>query len=214
MSSILIGVTNFKKNKNLTFSENYSIIITENEKGKGKGKDIMAIGVYVGSFDPFTNGHFEVLNQAVNLFDKVYIGVGINPDKKPLFSDLDRMEMIQLTVKRNYYKLEQEGKIVTEYYEGLTASFLKEIQNANQRQQVFLIRGLRNSVDYGYEENLASANEMIMGIKTIYLRAGKRGAISSSLIRQLWLNGDWDIIENLVPIDVYSKLRIFSNKKV
>lgn len=170
----------------------------------------MSIGVYVGSFDPFTNGHLEVLDQAVQIFDKVYIGVGINPNKKPLFRDIDRMEMIQLTVERNYYKLEQEGKIVTKYYKGLTASFLKEIQNANQGQQVFLIRGLRNSVDYGYEENLASANEMVMGVKTIYLRAGKQGAVSSSLIRQLWLNDDLDMIESLVPIEVYLKLKNFS----
>ena len=174
----------------------------------------MAIGVYVGSFDPFTNGHFEVLDQAVQIFDKVYIGVGINPDKQSLFNETDRMEMIHHTVKRNYYKLEQEGKIVTKCYKGLTASFLKKIQEANQGQQVFLIRGLRNSVDYGYEENLASANEMIMGIKTIYLRAGKRGAISSSLVRQLWLSGDWDMIESLVPIEVYSRLKNPFGKKV
>ena len=174
-----------------------------------KGNDIMAIGVYVGSFDPFTNGHFEVLDQAIQIFDKVYIGIGINADKKPFLDEEIRTKMICNTIMRNYFKLcaEEPGKIVVKYYSGLTASFLKEIQDANQGQQVFLVRGLHNSVDYGYEENMASANEMIMNIKTIYLRAGRWGSVSSSLVRQLFSNGDLDMIENLVPIEVFLKLK-------
>ncbi len=120
----------------------------------------MKIGFYPGSFDPFTNGHLHVVKTAAKLFDKVIIGIGINSQKKRRFSNVLMKTAIEKTLETENLK-----NVEVVLYNNLSVSAALE-NNAN-----FLIRGLRNDMDYSYEENLAQINEEISDIDTIYIRA-------------------------------------------
>ena len=147
-------------------------------------------GFYAGSFDPFTNGHLHVIKRASKLFDRLVIGVGVNPMKKRNY-DLGMMALLIKDV------LEREGinncKVVV--FTGLSVDAAK-----NYHCDV-LVRGIRNDMDYNYEENLASINEEVADLDTIYVRAGQLGSISSSMVREL-LKYKKDI-SKYVPKEVY-----------
>ena len=134
----------------------------------------MATAFYAGSFDPFTNGHLHVVKVASSIFDKVIIGIGKNSNKVRRFDSASMIDAIQRS-------LQDEGirNCSVIYYEGLTCDVA--LQNGAQ----FLIRGIRNGVDYDYEENLALINADLSQIETIYIRAGKWGAVSSSMVAEL-----------------------------
>lgn len=134
----------------------------------------MNIGFYAGSFDPFTNGHLHVVKVSSKLFDEVVIGIGINLGKTRRY-DVDLMkEAIENTLKANNL-----SNVSVVYYDCLSVEAAK-INNAN-----CLIRGIRNGMDYDYEENLAALNEELSNIDTIYIRAGKLGHISSTMVQEL-----------------------------
>ena len=142
---------------------------------------MMNIGFYCGSFDPFTNGHLHVVKEASKLFDLVYVGIGINVNKKRWYErDVMEKAIKQCLKDENLNNV----KVIT--YEGLSVECAKKL-NAN-----YLIRGIRNGMDYQYEENLAQINEELSGIDTIYLRAGDFGFVSSSFVRDL-INNKMDI---------------------
>ena len=134
----------------------------------------MKIGFYAGSFDPFTIGHLNLVRKAATLFDKVIIGMGVNPKKTRTF-DKNLMKDAINELFRN------EGLSNCEciIYEGLT------IDVAKVYNTTYLIRGIRNGMDYDFEENLALVNEELSSIDTIYLRAGLYGAVSSSMVKEL-----------------------------
>ena len=138
----------------------------------------MNIGFYAGSFDPFTNGHLHIVKSASFLFDQVIIGIGTNQDKKRRYDKHLIRQGIEQVLKDNSLN---NCKVMI--FENLTCDFAKSV-GAN-----FLIRGIRNSTDYDYEENLACINEELSGIDTIYLRAGKMGFVSSSMVYELIKNG-------------------------
>lgn len=148
----------------------------------------MRIGFYAGSFDPFTTGHLHVVKTASNLFDKVIIGIATHPSKIRHYSKEDMQKAIEETLKE-----ENINGIVTSY-DGLTSDEAKKL-NAN-----FYIRGIRNGMDYSYEENIAEFNQNLSDIDTIYIRAGKIGNISSSLVNELIRNNK--DITNYVPFSV------------
>ena len=156
----------------------------------------MKIGFYAGSFDPFTNGHLHVIKKASELFDKIVIGIGIN-DKKENRFDRDLMKTAIEKV------LNREN--ITNYniliYDKLSTDVAKE------NNCTFLVRGIRNGMDYEYEENLALINEDISGLDTVYVRAGKFGNISSSSVMELLKYGK--DISKYVPKEV---LEIILNK--
>ena len=137
----------------------------------------MKIAFYPGSFDPFTNGHLHVVKTACKLFDKVIIGIGINFQKERRFSNEIMKSAIQETLK-----LENINNAEVIIYEGLSVDIAKKY-NCN-----YMIRGLRNDMDYQYEENLAQINEEISGLDTIYIRSGFLGFISSSMVVELLQN--------------------------
>ena len=129
---------------------------------------------YAGSFDPFTNGHLHVVKEASKLFDKVYVGIGVNPGKSRHYKQEDMKEIIMECLKdENIFNVE----IIV--YSGLT------IDCATSVGATYFVRGIRNGMDYEYEENLAAINEELAGINTIYIRAGEYGIISSSFVREL-----------------------------
>ncbi len=136
--------------------------------------------VYAGSFDMFTNGHMSVLDQAVDLFDKVYVVIADNSSKKRRFdTDFMKMKINEAIAAKGYAdKVEvlSSDKLVVRVAEELGCSYL--------------IRGLRNATDYAYEENMALINTALdEKIRTIYLRAID-ASISSSMVYELYTHGE------------------------
>lgn len=138
----------------------------------------MRVGFYAGSFDPFTNGHLNVVKKAANFFDLVIIGIGINFEKKRRNDKNKMKEAIEKVLKRENIP---NTRVVI--YEGLTTDVAIEYKST------FLIRGIRDTTDYGYEETIAQINEQISGLDTIYIRAGELGFVSSSMVTELYANG-------------------------
>lgn len=141
----------------------------------------MKVSFYAGSFDPFTIGHLHIVKVASKIFDKVIIGIGVNPKKTRRYDKTKMKEAIEKVLKS-----ENINNFEVIIFDGLTADVAKEY-GAD-----FLIRGVRNGIDYDFEENLALINEEISGIDTIYIRAGANGAISSSMVFEL-LNRNKDV---------------------
>ena len=142
------------------------------------------VGFYAGSFDPFTNGHLQIVKKTSKCFEKVVIGIGYNSDKPTRVDKQKMKEAIEKTIE----ELGLNNVEVT-LYEGLT------VDEAKKYEADILIRGLRNGTDYQYEENIAEMNEKISGIDTCYFRAGELGYLSSSLVMELFNNNS--------PIDEY-----------
>ena len=136
----------------------------------------MKKGLFPGSFDPFTKGHEAIVLKAINLFDEIIIGIGINSNKKYLFDTEKRIIHIKELFK-NYPTV----KVGT--YQKLTIDYCKEIGANN------IIRGLRNSTDFEYEKSIAHINTAISGLETVFfLTDEKYSSLNSSIIRDLYLN--------------------------
>ena len=155
----------------------------------------MKIGFYAGSFDPFTTGHLHVIKKSAQLFDRVIVGIGIHPTKARRF-DKDEMQKAikQVLIREGLNNVE----IIT--YNNLT------IDAALSNNSTFLVRGIRNGIDYEYEENMASINEELSSLDTIYIRSGKLGNISSSMVMEL-LRNNKDVSKYLPPeiLDIVTK---------
>jgi pantetheine-phosphate adenylyltransferase len=132
--------------------------------------------VFAGSFDPFTIGHQDIVNRALPFFDKIIIAIGVNEEKISLFSLEDRMIMISKPFVNH-------EKIEIDTYFGLTGEFC--IKNNAK----YLIRGIRNSIDFQYENDLAQANNEVFGLETVFfITAPTLSHISSSLVREIIKN--------------------------
>ena len=133
--------------------------------------------VFPGSFDPITNGHHDILNRAIPLFDEIVIAVGINIEKSYMFPVNKHIEFIN-----SIYKNEKKIKIKS--YEGLTVDFC--IKNNIS----YILRGLRNPSDFEFEKNMAHTNHSMSRIETIFLLTSiENSFISSSLVREIIKNG-------------------------
>jgi len=152
------------------------------------------IGFYAGSFDPFTNGHLQIVKKSAKCFEKVIVGIAYNSAKVGRIDKKKMKKAIEEVIK----ELKLNNVKVT-LYEGLT------VEEAKKYKADILIRGLRNGTDYQYEENISEANEKIGNLDTCYFRAGDLGYISSSLVMELWLNHK--SIEEFVPKQVAEILR-------
>jgi len=134
------------------------------------------IAVFAGTFDPFTIGHQDIVNRALPLFDHIIIAIGVNDEKKTVFSLEKRLEII----KQAFIN---QPKIKVDTYTGLTGEFCKK----NNAQ--FLIRGLRNTIDFQYENDLAKANMEIFDLETLFIMTSPTlSHVSSSLVRELYKN--------------------------
>jgi pantetheine-phosphate adenylyltransferase len=136
------------------------------------------ICLFPGTFDPVTLGHIDIINRALPLFDKIYVGIGINSSKNPMFSDDQRMEWFNEIYKN-------EPKVAAVVYEGLTVQFCKEI-NAH-----FILRGIRFVSDFEYEKTIADANRTLdKSIETIFLTGEpKYTSVASTIVRDILRNG-------------------------
>ena len=136
----------------------------------------MRKGLFPGSFDPFTKGHEAIVFKAVELFDEVIIGIGVNSNKAFLFDLEKRINHIKELFKN-------DPKVRVQTYQSLTVDYCKEIKASH------ILRGLRNAQDFEYEKTMAHMNEAISGIETIFFLTDlKYSALSSSLIRDMYLN--------------------------
>ena len=143
----------------------------------------MRKAIFPGSFDPITLGHQDIIKRALPLFDEIVIAIGINADKKYMFSLEDRKRFIEET-------FQNEPKISVITYEGLTIDLCQKI-NAN-----FILRGLRNPADFEFEKAIAHTNRRLSKIETVFLlTAAKTSYISSSIVRDVIRNnGEYELL--------------------
>jgi pantetheine-phosphate adenylyltransferase len=154
--------------------------------------DKIVRAIFPGSFDPITNGHLDVINRGMSIFDELIVAVGRSPLKDQLFSPEERVEMIAELIK------DLPG-VSVEGFNGLTVEY------ARQKKANVILRGLRSLTDVNYEFELAMTNRSVTGIETVFVMTTEQyGFISSTLVRQVAsLGGD---ISKLVPENVYRRL--------
>ena len=143
----------------------------------------MRKAIFPGSFDPITLGHEDIIRRGITLFDEIVIAIGINAEKKYMFSLEERKQFLEET-----FKDEPNVSIIT--YEGLTIDLCKKI-NAN-----FILRGLRNPADFEFEKAIAHTNRRMSKIETVFLlTAAKTSYISSSIVRDVIRNdGQYELL--------------------
>lgn len=151
----------------------------------------MKRAVFPGSFDPITLGHHDIIKRAVKLFDEIIVAIGINAEKKYMFTLEERIQFIKEA-------FENEPKVTVVSYEGLTVDFCKK-NNVS-----FILRGLRNPADFEFEKAIAHTNRDLAPIETVFLlTAANTSYISSSIVRDVIRNnGDYT---KLVPKSVHVK---------
>lgn len=143
------------------------------------------IAVFPGSFDPITLGHVDIIERSLPLFDEIIVAIGINADKKYMWSLEKRKQFLEDTFK-------DQSKISVATYKGLTVDFCVS-QNAR-----FILRGLRNALDFSYEKSIAQTNAKYAGIESIFMISSPGDShISSSIVRDIARNGG--DISALVP---------------
>ena len=143
----------------------------------------MTLAVYPGSFDPFTLGHRDILLRSLKIFDEIVIAVGVNQNKKTLFSPQERVKMIENEVKN--IDMPKKNKVKVECFEGLIVDL------ARKYNAISLIKGVRGPVDYDYEAQMAGMNTvMCPELETIFLMSKPEFSfIHSSLVKQISLMG-------------------------
>lgn len=136
------------------------------------------IAVFPGSFDPFTLGHYDVVNRAKELFDEIYVAFGVNSKKNYLFDIESRLEHVTQAFKDS-----PNVKVIS--YNKLT------VELCNDLGAKFIVRGIRNSTDLNFESSISQTNAILNpDIETIFLMTNpKYSAINSSIIREIYRNG-------------------------
>ncbi len=150
--------------------------------------------IYPGSFDPVTNGHVDIVERGLNIFDKIIVAILRNPAKEALFTVEERKEMIETSLNRN-------SNVEIDVFDGLLVDYAKK------RNAVAILRGMRAVSDFEYEFQLALMNRKLnREIQTVFLMTGLRWIfISSSIIKEAASFGG--NINGMVPPIVSRKLK-------
>jgi pantetheine-phosphate adenylyltransferase len=154
------------------------------------------VGVYTGSFDPITLGHLSVIHRAAKLFDELVIGVGINAEKRPMFSPAERVDLLQQVVK-------PLNNVTVRTFDGLAVSFVRSCGS-----QV-MVRGVRPLTDIAGEFTMMMANRQLApDIETVFLMSDEETShVSSSLIKQIVPLSSDEMLAKFVPVEVIAPLR-------
>lgn len=153
------------------------------------------IAVYPGTFDPVTNGHIDILERSLVLFDRVIVALATNPRKQPLFSADERVTFIRDALG------ERDGKLGFDSFEGLLVDYCRRVGAR------FIVRGLRALADFEYEFQFAHMNRRLApGLDTVFFMTDERHHyVSSSLVKEVAsFGGD---ITGLVPQPVADALK-------
>ncbi|HPE57245.1 MAG TPA: pantetheine-phosphate adenylyltransferase [Bacteroidales bacterium] len=136
------------------------------------------IAVFPGSFDPITRGHESIIRRAIPLFDKLYVAIGVNAEKRGFFDVEQRMNWIRQV-------FDNESSIVVTSYEGLTVDFCK------QNNVRYILRGLRTSADFEFERSIGQVNKKLYPeIETVFLlTAPGYTFLNSSIVRDILRHG-------------------------
>jgi len=154
------------------------------------------VAVYTGSFDPITLGHLDVIQRAARIFDRLVVGVGINPDKQPLFTLDERARLVRASVAAL-------PNVRVEPYDGLSVAFV------HQQGARVLLRGVRSLTDIDAEFTMTLANRKLdPDVETVFLMADAAYShISSSLLKQITPLADDAALLRFVPPAVLVALR-------
>ena len=159
----------------------------------------MTVAFYPGSFDPITNGHIDVLVQALNVAPRVIVAIGIHPGKTPLFSFEERADLIRQSIAEALPERAEDVSVV---------SFANLVVDAARTHEAhLLIRGLRDGTDLDYEMQMAGMNRQLApDVQTIFLPAGVASRpITATLVRQIAaMGGD---VGAFVPAPVLAALK-------
>jgi len=157
------------------------------------------IALYAGSFDPVTNGHLDVVRQAVKICDRLVLAVGIHPGKAPAFTPQERLDMLAQCCKPIAAQAGCEIGYLT--FDDLV------VRAAQRENATILIRGLRDGTDFDYEMQMAGMNgAMVPEVQTVFLPASPAvRPITATLVRQIAkMGGD---VSQFVPAEVASRLK-------
>lgn len=170
----------------------------------------MIIGIYAGTFDPITTGHLDIIKRSMVFCDMLIVGVGVNPAKKTLFSEQQRVQMIYEAVEPLYEDFSKTYGADIKMIRGDQFGGLL-IEYAKRERASILIRGIRSVSDFEYELTLAGVNKILApNIETIFLPTSPDLAVvSSSMVKEIGrYGGD---ISQFVPDNVAKALRdVFS----
>jgi len=163
----------------------------------------MKIAIYPGTFDPITYGHLDVIQRAIEIFDKVIVAVAHNTEKEPMFTIKERVALIRSAVKK--FK-----RVEVDSFEGLLVDYAK------RRKAFTIIRGFRAVSDFEYEFQMALTNRKLAGdISTVFLMPHEQYTyLNSSLVREIVLFGG--NIKDFVPPNVQKALKqkVYQLKKI
>ncbi len=133
----------------------------------------MKRAIFPGTFDPFTIGHYSIVERGLAMFDEIIIGIGITQSKKTLFSAEKRLDIIQQAFAN-------EPRVKLMVYNSLTIDFAKSVDAH------FILRGLRTVADFEYERTIGDTNRIISGVETVILfTESAYSHISSTVARDL-----------------------------
>ena len=154
----------------------------------------MRIALFPGTFDPVTFGHIDIIERALPLFDKLYIGIGLNSNKAPMFSDKQRKQWLEEIFK-------DEPKIKVVVYEGLTVECCKKVKAK------YILRGIRYVNDFEYEKAIADMNRSLdENIESVFLTClPKYTSVASTLVRDVIRNGG--DVSQFVPEEVLKTIQ-------
>lgn len=134
--------------------------------------------VFPGSFDPITTGHVDLVRRALPLFDEITVAIGLNSQKKTLFSVEERKRWIEKV-------FEDEPRVKVDVFEGLTVHYCKKVDAH------YLLRGLRNASDFDYEKTISQLNHIVGdNVETFFLISKPEFShISSTIVREIIKGG-------------------------
>jgi pantetheine-phosphate adenylyltransferase len=153
------------------------------------------IALFPGTFDPFTNGHLDIVCRGLKMFDEIVVAIGVNSGKKHLFNLEQRTEWLELLFA-------DEPRVSVVHYEGLTAVFAESIGAQ------FILRGLRTTQDFTYEQQIAYVNEdLTNAVQSIFVMSDQKNAsVSSTIVRDLIrYKGNY---QRYIPNEIYDAIQL------